>query len=365
MPRRSSFAAFFLFCVLLYAGYFFSELPFLVLPRRFFLSPPLAPIVFRFEFGGGGVGDCIKGMVAVMQAANLCGRPFAVDFSRHPFGSALPFARDIIAPQTLRGLDSNDALVFNVGDWLTSSARRARRDELFSALQMALHIEGSLSQGIVVQTNIPWSRELAALFGLRKEKVFQLGSALMASVYERVFDGAALGSLWPAAPLRMYRVAVHLRTGDKFIEHATFNKNDVRVSDTAALLRALANVPAIVAQLAQGAVVQAFACADTLDARNLLRDSLAANMTVFLPDRAPVHTGYATILDSKNAEDDARDTLREHYTLASADALFMLSASGFSSTACATAVSGKSPACFVYEKDAWVSFQTVKLFSLS
>ncbi len=325
-------------------------------------STARSPIVFRFEFGGGGVGDCIKGMVAVMQVAYLWGFSFSVDFSRHPFGAALPFVRNILAPALLRDLDSTNALVYNIGDWWTSPERRARRDELFAALR-----NGALPNGAIVQTNIPMSRELAVVLGTDQETVSHLAAVLMANVYSRVFDGAALGALWPpaAAPSRSFRVAVHLRTGDKFIEHATFNKNDVRVHDNAMLLRALANVPTLVAQLARGATVHAFACADTLDARELLRANLGANMTVFLPDRAPVHTGYATILDNLNAAQDARDTLREHYTLASADALFMLSTSGFSSTACATAVKGRSPNCFVRSGDTWEPFTADRLFSLS
>ena len=316
-----------------------------------------SPVIFRYEFGGGGVGDCIKGMVAVMQVALLIGRPFLVDFSRHPFGEALPFMHHIVATSAFREPSSSDSRVYNIGDWLTSPGRRLRRDSLFEALVM-----GALPPGVIVQTNLPMSRDLASCLGLREESVSQLAATLMAEVYSSVIDGATLGSLWPTS--RAYRVALHLRTGDKFIDHATFNKNDERVSDEAAMLCALAKVPRIVAELAKEASVHAFACADTLIARKLLQLNLEANMTVIVPSRAPVHIGYASILERANAIQDAKDTLREHYTLASADALFMLSASGFSATACATAVNGRSPRCFLRHGDNWASFNVGGLFSL-
>lgn len=87
-----------------------------------------APIVFRYDFGSGGYGDCLKGLVAVAQLAYVLGCPFVADFSRHPFGAALPFA----APTVFAAANEGDALLVHMGDWTTRAHRLAARDALFN-----------------------------------------------------------------------------------------------------------------------------------------------------------------------------------------------------------------------------------------
>ena len=59
------------------------------------------PIVFRYEFGAGGYGDCLKGLIAVAQVAYVLGCQFRLDMSRHPLGAALPWASDLPLPSEL------------------------------------------------------------------------------------------------------------------------------------------------------------------------------------------------------------------------------------------------------------------------
>jgi len=85
-------------------------------------KPPL--VIFRYDFGGGGVGDCLKGMVATLQLALLTGCGFRVDFSRHPFDRALELVAGVAADDSIRVLDKDDVRVFNIGDWHSSPERR-------------------------------------------------------------------------------------------------------------------------------------------------------------------------------------------------------------------------------------------------
>lgn len=310
-------------------------------------------VVFRYDFDGGGLGDCIKGMVATMQLAFLAGCDFRVDFSRHPFGSGLPLAPGVAADRRIRELPDEDVRVFNMVDWSQSPGRRETRAALLSRF-----ISGNISTNgaiTVVQTNLAMSHELAAAASVDVGFVVSLAARLMASFYEHVVDGAALGTFWPAASTSTFRFAVHLRMGDKFIANLTSNKNDERIVDNAAMMEALVNVHIYAASLAPvHATMAAFACGDTPSARELLRTALAPHATVTLSSKEPVHIGYRVMLDAGSAEalHAARDTVREHQTLASADALFILTTSGFSQTACSTKAAGgranaNSPRCFV------------------
>jgi hypothetical protein len=312
-------------------------------------------VVFRFEFGGGGVGDCLKGMVAAMQIAALAGCDFRVDFSRHPFDGLLPLVPGVAADAYSRGLPGDSVNVYHMGDWISSPQRRDRRDALLLALS-----SGALSQSgavTVIQANLAMTRELSVALQMSTAETAGVATRAMAGIYERVIDGAALGTYWPAGTESNFRVAVHLREGDQFIAHATFNKNDVRVGDRAALSKAIASIPAAVVALNTGTKpINAFVCGDTAGARQLLRSALESHFLIIESPETPVHIGYAAFVEAAANSTDAmrvaRDTFREHQTLASADVLFMLSHSGFSITACAAAAAGgrplaSIPRCFV------------------
>jgi hypothetical protein len=337
------------------------------------MPPPL--IVFLYDFGGGGVGDFLKGMVSSMQLAVLAGCDFRVDFSRHPFGSALPLMPGIAANAQARAFAADGVRVFNTVDWLTSPTRRGALDALLAELASGtLGADGTVT---CVQANLAMSRELAVAVGAGTDKLIELAERSMASIYERVIDGATLGTFWPAESEPAFRIAVHLREGDRYIAHATGNKNDTRVGDQAALARALAGIYAVVMAEAPTDMPKiAFACGDTVQARELLHTALAPHATVISSPEVPVHIGYSSILDVFGPTDAlraARDTVREHQTLASADLLFILSGSGFSQTACSTAAAGgrfvtSSPRCFVRggsNGDAWDPFDAVRSNFLS
>jgi hypothetical protein len=321
---------------------------------RVVASPDVRPVViFRYSFGGGGLGDCIKGMTSVMQLATLAGADFRVDFSQHPFGAALPFAPGKVADTQSLNTIKRVVRVYNIVDWYSSPERRLVRDSLFTELaSRAIANDGVTT---IVQSNLAMSRELSAVAGSNTDAVIELAERSMATFYESIIDAAALGTFWPDDSARAFRIAVHLREGDRFIEHAT-HKNDSRVGDENAMTSALANIPEMAALYApKGATLVAFACGDTAHAREQLRSSLSSYSTVVTSPEQPVHIGYASILEALSptgAEIAARDTVREHHTLASADVLFMLSRSGFSQTACSTAAAGgrlkvSSPRCFV------------------
>jgi hypothetical protein len=335
-------------------------------------SRPL--LIFRYDFNCGGFGDFIKGMVSSMQIASIAGCDFRVDLSRHPFASVLPIMPGLAANASACALPADNPHVFNIVDWLSSSSRLAVRNSLLAELA-----SGAISVGdtvTVVQANLAMSREIAGVVGAGPDTATELAEHFMATFYKSVVDGAALGTFWPAESATAFRVAVHLREGDRYIEHATFNKDDSRVGDHAALARALAGIFAVVAAEAPlGAPKIAFACGDTMQARELLRAALAPHATVVMSPEPPVHIGYSSILvsDSAFALRGALNTAREHHTLASATILFILSRSGFSQTACSTAAAGgravsSMPRCFVRvgaNGDTWGPFDATSANFLS
>ena len=325
-------------------------------------------VVFRYDFDNGGFGDCIKGMVATMQIAALAGCDFRVDFSRHPFGTALPLAYGIA---DIRKVPEDR--IFNIIDWLTSSNRRSIRDKLL--VELANGSLGAVGSVTAIQSNMAMSHELASAMNVSIASVVGIASQAMRSLYERVFDGGALGTFWPGSSGPCFRIAVHLREGDQFITHAIFNKNDSRVYDKDAMLLALKNVVDVAKRIAPpGSKLVTFGCGDTMQAREQLRMVLTEHFLVVSAPESPVHIGYRAILDifgTEHAGRAARDTVREHHTLASADAIFMLSYSGFSLSACSIGAAGgrvnaSLPRCFVHtDRGNWEQTDPVKINMLS
>ena len=331
-------------------------------------EPPCrAPLVFRYDFGSGGYGDCLKGFVAVAQLAYVLGCPFAADFSRHPFGAALPFAApgaDTVAiPAAFAAANEGDALFVHMGDWSSGPHRLAARDAFFGAA-MAPPAAALRKTGAVVVANIPHHRELAHALNVSEAGLVALSRFVFASFYSLVLDGAALGAFWPpldaphggAAP--PFRVGVHVRMGDKHIAAARGGpaSADNRNPDEQELLAALRLVSLHASKIASGRPLLVFACADTTAARGLIRDALAPT-PVFSASLEPVHIGYKDAF-LRSGVDDARVVAREHLTLSTADAIFVASNSGFSKTACAIAGAAgvarpATPHCFLRVGSGW------------
>ena len=308
--------------------------------------PCLVPIVFRYDFGSGGYGDCLKGFVAVAQIAYVLGCPFAADFSRHPFGNALPFAAtgtdSRAVPAAFAAANEGDALFVHMGDWSSGPHRLAARDAFFGA-SMAPPASALRKTGAVVVANIPHHSELARARNMSELGLVALSRFIFASFYSLVLNGSALGAYWPpldalhGSTAPPFRVGVHVRMGDKHIAAARDGpaSADNRNPNEEELLAALRLVSTHASKLAGGRPLLVFACADTTAARGLVRDALAPT-PVFSAPLEPVHIGYKETFAHSGAE-DARVVAREHLTLSTADAIFLASNSGFSKTACAIA----------------------------
>jgi hypothetical protein len=302
---------------------------------------PPPTLVFRYEYSSGGYGDCIKGLVASMQLAYMAGACFKVDFSRHPFGKVLPFASGIAASPDIEAIPDNDARVYFIVDWASSPERKQQRDRLFT------HVFGDKVQPpsapslMIVRANLAHSPDLASAASVPQQPLADLARHFHARLYTDVIDGSVLQSYWPPKGLdnlTVFRVGIHLRMGDGYISHASWNKADRRVSDSEAMETALRSIPAYLAE--KYAVVDGrshrlhiFVCADTLDGRKLVHKMLASHEIMSAPAE-PIHIGYQGVSDRTNIDKEALNVVREHYTLSSADAVFMASYSGFSRTAC-------------------------------
>ena len=324
--------------------------------------PPLLPpcrghVVFRYDYGSGGYGDCIKGLVAVAQVAHALGCPFSADFSRHPFQLALPLSADLAPPPRYALIDEGDALFVHMGDWTTGPHRLRARDAFFA--RVAVRDATLRDQGVVVVANIPHSRELAAATNASAAGLVAFARGVYAAFYTHVVDGAKLGTLWPPAQphaVAPFRVGVHVRMGDMFIPNATV-VGDNRNPDADALLAALQLVGVRTRELAGGRPVVVFACADTAAAREMVRSALAP-LDVITALVAPVHIGYAATFAERALVEETRSVAREHYSLATADVIFVASNSGFSKTACAIAGALKATArCFLRAGATWVPLE--------
>ena len=307
-------------------------------------------IVFRYGFGAGGFGDCLKGLVAILQIAWLFRRPFFIDFSTHPFSKSVPLRPELIAPPCIRTIPNSHSNVFNFADWLTSIDRRRNRDDAFSALK-----RGDISN-LVMITNINHTAELASYFN---EDIYRLHMAeqhFYASMYSLVIDGANLGTYWPAQTKHPYRIGLHLRMGDRHMSEATFNKNDDRIGDSgiSELIEAIRAIPDAVSSRASGRTVQYFICADTASGRRLLRENLP-NITVIQSPWDPVHIGYSGIAEKTEVVEESLNVVKEHFTLSTADELYMVTHSGFSSIACLASTSSQlvSKRCYSRNGSTW------------
>ena len=329
---------------------------------RFAAAPPCeGPIVFRYDFGGGGYGDCLKGFVAVAQLACVLGCPFSADFSRHPFGVTLPFAASAAIPAELAGINDGDPRFVNIGDWATGPQRLAARDGLFAA--MAPPATALRGTGAVVVANIPHHRELARALKVREGSLEALSRFIFSSFYSRVLDGEALGSYWPAAAQGApapFRVGFHVRMGDMHIAAARGGPTtgDNRNPDHGELAAALRLAAAQALLLSGGRPVLFFACADTVEARELLRSSLAPTPVILAPSE-PMHIGFKNSFALAGAAQGTLSVAREHHTLSTADAVFIAATSGFSKTACAVA-GAQSPThvrCFIRVGADWAPLE--------
>jgi hypothetical protein len=333
-----------------------------VLPRGFLAGdssrgnglPQCAnPIVYRYEFWGG-YGDCLKGLVTVAQVAYLLGCPLRADFSRHPLGAALPWAPDLLAPSELHSVSQEDARFYTLLNWQGDKYRRARDALLAGMVPPASALR---TKGAVITGN---THSLAQLLSNLSESprepgLSQLERALWGSIYVSAIDGLVLGSLWPTRSMDSpYRIAVHVRMGDKFLLGG--KETDERNEDLSELTTALRAIgPVALALASVRAMGDVFICADTQGARDMVREAIVPQgLSVFEPPSPPIHIGLKSSRTTVNA---TRAVVREHLTLASADAIFMGSFSGFSTTACAIASATRSGVvCFLRARSGWRLF---------
>jgi hypothetical protein len=203
-----------------------------------------------------------------------------------------------------------------------------------------------------------WAGEFPTL---RKQSVELLARALWGLLYVSAVDGAKLGSLWPLrGAVSSYRAALHVRMGDKFISTVNYNSSDDRIKDMNDFTLALRAIGPFVRALTNRRVFEDFfICADTLGARDMARAAIIAQgFFVVEPPGAPVHIGNkASLTQGASRVDATRAVVREHATLASADAVFMASHSGFSKTACAAASAARAAVlCFLRAGAGWRLF---------
>ena len=305
-------------------------------------SPPppcTTPLTFRYGFEGGGYGDCLKGLLSVAQMAYAAGCPFAVDFSRHPFGKVLPFIPGLSCSPEVSLIPDTDPRMYNMGDWTLRDVTRAALDRVISYLpsqSLELH------RGVIIRANQPISRELAFALKVDEGKVFALARLFMSSFYTHVVDGNALGTFWPPSQpseVNYYRVGIHVRMGDMFVTGADWNKKDQRVGDMNELKTALKLIKEHSTTLSNGLPLLVFACADTTDALSIVRDALAP-LEVITSTLEPIHIAYANTYVNGSLAEETLSVAKEHYTLANSNAVFIASNSGFAKTACAIAQLG-------------------------
>jgi hypothetical protein len=293
----------------------------------------------------------------VAQLAYVLGCPFAADFSHHPFGTVLPLAANLAAPQEFAAASDGSALFTHMGDWSQVPDRAVLRDRLFHA--MAAPATALRETGAVLIANIPHHRELARALNISEAGLVSLARFVYASFYSLVIDGARLGTFWPMAPLggAPFRVGVHVRMGDMHIDAARKgpSRGDSRNANMEELRTALRLIGAQAQNLALGRPVVVFACADTADAREMVRAALAP-LDVISSHTTPIHISYPTTFAERALVEETRSVVREHHTLATASVIFLASSSGFSKTACAIAGAVDPAAlCFVRNGVAWES----------
>lgn len=300
--------------------------------------PCTTPLTFRYGFEGGGYGDCLKGLLAVAQMAYAAGCPFAMDFSRHPFGRVLPFIPTLLCSPEVSLVPDSDSRMCNMGDWSLREDTRATLNRVLSYLPSQ---SPELKRGLIVRANQPISRELALALKADEEKVLALARLLLSSFYTHVVDGSILGTYWPLSQptSHHYRVGIHVRMGDMFVAGADWNKNDQRVGDMNELKEALRLIKEFSTTLSNGLPLIVFACADTTEALSIVREALAPLELITSPFE-PIHIAYANTYVNSSFEKETLSVAREHHTLSNSNAVFIASNSGFAKTACAIAQLG-------------------------
>lgn len=309
------------------------------------------PKIFNYDYGSGGFGDCIKGIIAVAQISYLLGCPFEMDFSNHPFKKILPISKDLdFSDQGREKMTS-----VNILDWSTGAAaihRLHARDNLYS--QMLNETLVLMETRVKISANVPHSRELARALHLDEAHVISLGRIVLECFYSHIILGSNLGMFWPKSSDTAFRVGIHVRMGDMYIKDATI-KTDVRIHDVNDLLKAIKMMRERAKILAGGRQIILFVCADTSEARKFVRDALAP-FHVIEPSTDPVHIGYEKSFESSSRDVETLSVVQEHLTLSTASAIFVGSKSGFSMTACALAAV-KGAVCFIRNGDDWISME--------
>jgi len=318
-----------------------------LIPKESATIPCENPITFVYDYGSGGYGDFIKGIVAVAQIAYLIGCPFAIDLSKHPFQRILPISEDLVSFNQGR-----EKSLINILDWSTGEAaihRLNARNHLFWQLVNETHSirESSLR----IYANVPHSRELARALNLEEAHVISLGRFLLERFYSHIVVSSSLGTFWPKSSDAFFRVGIHIRMGDMYIKDASI-KTDARIHDLLELKRAVKDINERAKILAGSKSIIIFVCADTTEARKLVREVLSP-LHVIEPPTNPVHIGYEKSFESSTRDEETLSVVREHLTLSTASAIFVGSKSGFSLTACAlAAVNGVN--CFIRNGVVWV-----------
>jgi len=309
------------------------------------------PKVFNYDYGSGGFGDCIKGIIAVAQISYLLGCPFEIDFSNHPFKKILPISKDLDFSDQGR----EKILSVNILDWSTGAAaihRLHARDNLYS--KMLNETFNLIEMSIKINANVPHSRELARALHLDEVHVISLGRLVLECLYSHIILGSNVGMFWPKSSDTAFRIGIHIRMGDMYIEDATI-KTDVRIHDVNDLLKAMKLMSERAKFLAGNKSILFFVCADTKEARKFVRDALLP-FHVVEPSSDPVHIGYEKSFESRSRDSETLSVVQEHLTLSTASAIFVGSRSGFSMTACALAAV-KGAVCFIRNGDDWISLE--------
>lgn len=326
-----------------------NHLPYGVLiPQEFATIPCENPITFVYDYGSGGYGDCIKGIVAVAEIAYLIGCPFAIDLSKHPFQRILPISKDLVSFN-----QGNEKSSMNILDWSTGEAaihRLNARNHLF--WQLANETYRIRESSLRIYANVPQSRELARALHLEEAHVISLGRLLLESFYSHIVVSSRLGSFWPKPSEAFFRVGIHIRMGGMYIKDASI-KTDVRIHDINELKRAVKVINERAKMLAGDKSIIIFVCADTTEARKLVREVLSP-LHIIEPPTNPVHIGYEKSFESSTRDEETLSVVREHLTLSTASAIFVGSKSGFSMTACALAAVN-AVNCFIRNGDEWVT----------
>ena len=184
---------------------------------------------------------------------------------------------------------------------------------------------------------------------LDEDHVVKLGRLLLDNFYSHIVVGLSLGTFWPESLNNLFRVGIHIRMGDMFIKDASI-KTDARVHDIDKLKRAIELLKDRIQILAGNKSIVIFICADTTEARILMRDLLAP-LQIIEPVSDPIHIGYEKSYETNSRDAETLSVAKEHFTLSTASAVFMASNSGFSKTACAIAKS----ICFARKAEDWVA----------